>query len=168
VLHDTRMEAAHHAIYGCAILIVTGVMQPGVTRDDATHAGHGKTAFPAVFHLVIDRCERGIDEYGVRHLFGIRIARIFAHPEYHHAQAHADLRRGDACTIHVAHGVLHILDQRMQFRRIKLFHRRGHLQQQRIAHAQNRPNRHVISPFFLSRFVPFPVFHSIRPLFPRS
>ena len=78
----------------------------------------------------------------MRNRLGIGIARIVIHPEDRDLQTYADLRRGQARPVERVHRVLHVGEQRMQFRRVELLDRTRALEQARIAHAQNVPNRH--------------------------
>src|SRR6185312_10674046 len=51
VLHHARVETLGLALDGLAVLVVARVAQPRVARHEAPHAGHRKTAFPALLDL---------------------------------------------------------------------------------------------------------------------
>ena len=51
------------------------------------------------------------------------IARVRRDAEDHHAQPHADLRRGEAGAVQVRHRVAHVLQQRVQLRRAEALDR---------------------------------------------
>ena len=57
--------------------------------------------------------------------------------EDHHAQQHADLRRGEARAVLRAHRVAHVVEQRIELGRAEALHLARPFEQARIAHAQD-------------------------------
>src|SRR5687768_15640355 len=108
VLHDTGMEVFDVALEFPPGLVETRIAQLLVARHDAAHARHGQAAFPALFEIVRQRRQHRVDEHGLRHRLDAGIARIGGDAEDHHAQRHADLRRGKPGAVQVRHGVAHI------------------------------------------------------------
>ncbi len=62
------------------------------------------------------------------------------HAEDHHAQADADLRRGEPGAVEVRHGVAHVGQQGLELRRAEGPHFLRALEKPWIAHAQNFPD----------------------------
>jgi hypothetical protein len=60
-------------------------------------------------------------------------------------QVHADLRGGEPGAVGGAHGVLQVVDQRMQLLGVELAHRLGDAQQPRVAHLQYLTHGHAAS-----------------------
>ena len=87
-------------------------------RHHAAQARHRQAAFPVIFQLVRERREHRIDEHGVRNFLGLRVARVQRHPENHHLQADAYLRRGQTGPGEMRHGVAHVRQERLQLGRV--------------------------------------------------
>jgi hypothetical protein len=140
MLHHPRMKTLHRPVDGGAEMVTALVAQLQVPRHQATHAGYGQTAFPAQFLRLIHRCQYRIDEHGLRHCRRIRIAVVVHEAEDHHPLRDTDLRRREAGAVGGLHGVLQVADQRVQLGRVEFADCSRVPQQQRIAHAQNRPD----------------------------
>ena len=54
-----------------------------------------------------------------------------------HTQSHADLGRGEAGAIEIAHGIPHIVEQIQELGSAEFAYRFGHRQEARIAHFEN-------------------------------
>src|SRR5438105_3913129 len=69
------------------------------------------------------------------------------------AQPDADLRRGEAGSVQMRHGVAQVGEQPLQFWRAETLHLHGLLKQPRIAHAQYVPDhcRQSLSMIFRTR-----------------
>ena len=143
VLYDAGVEILDIAADRMAVRIESGVVQAGPARHAAAQTGHRQAAFEGVFLFFGQRPQDRIDEDRLGHVRRLRIARIVAHAEDHELQVDADLRRGQAGAVGRMHGVEHVFDQGIEFRRVELENRLGHPQQPRIAHPENFPDRHV-------------------------
>ena len=97
-----------------ALRVEARVADARPARHHAAQAGHRQAAFPAVLELVGERRDHRIDELGVRHRLGVGIARVALDAEDHHAQRHADLRRGEPGAVLRLHRVAHVGQQRVQ------------------------------------------------------
>src|SRR5687768_6664325 len=75
VLHHAGVKAGDLAHEALAALVVPGVFEPRVAGYPAAHAGNGKAALPARFHVVAERAESRIDEHGIGHFLDVGIAR---------------------------------------------------------------------------------------------
>src|SRR6188474_1971159 len=76
MLDDARVKTADLALDHLARRIEPAVMQLHVPRYDAAKPRYRQAPFPAVFELVGEDGQYGIDELGVGHRLGIGIARI--------------------------------------------------------------------------------------------
>src|SRR5690606_23213945 len=94
-------------------------------------------SFRAVFHGIVERLERGIDELGIRHRLRVGITRVLADTENDDLLRYADLRCRQPRAVERSHRVLHIREQRMQLGGIECLERLRDLQKPRIAHLEN-------------------------------
>src|SRR5581483_10913395 len=140
VLHHARVEALDRAVDRLAKGVEAGVADLAVARHDAAHPGHRQASLPALLHLAPDRLHRRVDEHGVRHLLGIRVARVLLHAEDDDAQQHPDLRGGEPGAVQVLHGVAHVGDQLAQPARAEGLDLARALEQARVAHPEDRPD----------------------------
>src|ERR1700730_5460876 len=137
VLDYPGMKVVHASVDGLALGVYAGISQVAEPWDHPSHAGYRETSLPTVLHLVAEGGQLGVDQHGVGHRCGLRVARIVVHAENHHAQAHAYLRRGKSRPIEILHRVPHIGDQVFERWGAELPNRFGHRQEPRIAHLQN-------------------------------
>src|SRR5574337_966716 len=137
MLDHPGVEALHRPVDGLPEWVPAAVPQLTVAGHDAPQARHRKATFPALLHLVPDEIHLRIDEGRVGHGWCLRVALAPFETEDHHPQIDADLRRGDADTPSVGHGVPHVLQQSGEFGRPEGLHGAGHPKQARVAHAQD-------------------------------
>ncbi len=134
VLDDTRVKIAHAAIQRPPLLVAARIPQMRIAGYQAAHARHRQAAFPPLCHLLAERREFRIDEHGVRHGLGLRIAGVRLDAENDHPQTHAYLRRSKARAIELLHRVPHIGQQRLELGRAERHDRIRYGQEPRIAH----------------------------------
>jgi hypothetical protein len=99
VLHHARVKAADLAADRVAERIEAVVAEARIPRHDAAQPGNRQAPFPILLDLVGQRREHRIDELGVRHRLGIRIAVALLEAEDDDLLQHADLRRGKPRTV---------------------------------------------------------------------
>jgi tRNA-2-methylthio-N6-dimethylallyladenosine synthase len=142
MLHDAGMKLGDGAIDRAAGRIDARVAELPVAWHQPAHARNGQTALPTLLHLRPKRRELGIDENGERDLLGVGVARVGLDTEYDNPEPDPDLRRRKTRSIKILHGVPHIAQQAVEFRRAERGHRVGDLKQSRIAHSQNFTDCH--------------------------
>ena len=99
MLDDASMEVRTFADDFAALRIKSGVAKVRPARHHAAKARHGKTSLPSVLGIDRKRSQYRIDQLGVGHGNGVRVARIVIHAENDDPQRHADLGRGKSGTI---------------------------------------------------------------------
>ncbi len=103
-----------------------------VARHQPAHTWDAETALPAVGTFRTDRLDLGVHEHGQRDGLGGRVSGAVVEPEDHDPLQHADLDGRKTRAVVGAHGVQHVLHQRMQLRRVEHLHRRRDLAQRRV------------------------------------
>ncbi len=138
MLDDACMETFDSPLDAVSVWIEACITQMLPARNHAAQSGYGEAALPVLLQIFRQRDKNRIDQNRVRDASGFWIARIDIKAENHHAQPDSDLRRGKTGAIQMAHGLLHIGNQSVQFRRIESIHLLRALPQAGITHSKNR------------------------------
>src|SRR3990170_5404076 len=101
------------------------------------------TLFPYTTLFRSDRRQYRIYQHGCRYRFHMGIAWIGLNTENRHALRDANLRRRETRAAQLGHGIKHVSDELVEFRRIELLYRFGLPVQQRIAHLEYAPDAHL-------------------------
>ncbi|MDT4875218.1 hypothetical protein FQZ97_1105680 [compost metagenome] len=133
------MESFGNALDRLPLRIDALIANTPITIHRPTQARHRKTTFPALLHLLAERRDQRVEQDGLRHSRGIRIAFAVLEAEDHQLQVDTDLRRSQTDTAGVAHGVEHVVDQVLQLGAAEqlLRHRRRNAQQALVTHLQD-------------------------------
>src|ERR1700730_14504546 len=137
VLHDPSMKVPHGTIDGHTGSIKARIAQMPIPRHQPADPRHRQASFPALLLLLAQRRQGWVDQHRKGYGIGLRVARILLEAEYHHAQAHADLRCSEAGSVEIAHRVPHVDEQAFEFGSAEFEYRQSHRQQARIAHFEN-------------------------------
>src|SRR6185295_14580655 len=142
VLDDAGVKSFRLALDRTAVEVEAAVADAREARHDAAQSGHRQTAFPALFLHAPDRLDRRIDEDRLGHRRRVGIAVVAVEAEDDELQVDADLRCREPGAVGRVHRLEHVGDELAQLGRREALDRTRDREQPRVAHLQDRANRH--------------------------
>src|SRR5579872_4120470 len=121
----------------------SAIENAGIAGDLAGEAGHRKTGFPAVRHLLAQGLDHGIDEDRGRDRRRLLPLRPFGRDmKDDHALGDMDLGRCQPRPAHVQEGLPHVGDEGLDLRRRGIGDRLGRAAEDRVAHTGDLQDSH--------------------------
>src|SRR5438445_3852277 len=111
VLGDAREEVLGDDALKLALAVV--ILEPDrrVSRHQPPHVGNGQAALPALFHLIRQRRDDGVDDHGERDLGGLGITRVGLDLDDGDLLERVNLVGRQSGSVVLAHRLDHVVDE---------------------------------------------------------